>query len=700
MENGGAPARDPSHPVVKKRASPLIRRGTYKFINEKLKGDQYILGDAYNDKKLAESREDWAITESKPYLRYVKLLSKAWPHLRLLADFMEVGTTPLRWDPSYPGGYKGNKKLEQTKRAGRTNVCLLQYTSTEVLAPIRYKTSKKLETGLATDTTAGKQVKLKLYVVEDLSRDVIELLGSHFKIEPDCFRAHILDYAWYNIRDYWRDPSGLDLVARRQRWFQLRFVRARYFETGQVFTEGFEEAQDFNVFRRPDDDNNKAFFDNKDSKVALMRSKATFWTNPGSGSEPTIAVLFLDPTIRKGSSLWRGYRNWAQMPEMSELNLQQVATNGAAPGGGAPATVTTPVSPTPNVRPVSSGGAPIPSGTDAQDHAPDAGDDLVPPGPTQKSFFEDFIFWAQRPDAFLGEEDAWAAAVSDGGAAAADDSDHDPSLIHVPAKAMLHLICAEWLTISDYVKTRLNQIEWEVAHPNDFLRAPIDRTLSKLHAWRRFVPLYREMVSETLLRVFRIQPTNSSSAMQHNNTKQSKCPVHARHRPTASSSSSRPLRGEGLEQRHGSGATADTTGSEHGFHRNLGVNEYRQDFELVQSYMEEFQQRIDRLTHVATAAINIEDSRRGISDNNNLQRLTYLATFFIPMSFVAALMSMQPDVTQLGDTAKIWAEVSLPSGVVIMAVIFVVSVPWFTAFLRRFPWFGTWRPFKLRSSDS
>lgn len=39
------------------------------------------------------------------YLEYLKLLSSKWPHLQLLADFMEVGTTPVRWNSSVPGGY-------------------------------------------------------------------------------------------------------------------------------------------------------------------------------------------------------------------------------------------------------------------------------------------------------------------------------------------------------------------------------------------------------------------------------------------------------------------------------------------------------------------------------------------------------------------------------------------------------------------
>lgn len=42
-------------------------------------------------------------------------------------------------------------------------------------------------------------VRLRLFVVEDLSREVIETLGSKFDIDPSFFREHLVDYVWYNI---------------------------------------------------------------------------------------------------------------------------------------------------------------------------------------------------------------------------------------------------------------------------------------------------------------------------------------------------------------------------------------------------------------------------------------------------------------------------------------------------------------------
>jgi hypothetical protein len=211
------------------------------------------------------------------YLTHVKNLSTKWPHLQLLADFMEIGTTPLRW----PGMRdKIPKNDERKERAGRTNVTRLDYLNDGSVVSERYNNPASLKTAL----TGGNLEKdadkrgLRLFVVEDLSRDVIEHLGRHLDIEPDFFREQIFDYAWSNTRDRWVNPPNLDMVARRNRWVSIRFVTARYFETQSCFQEGFREAQLFNVYRRPDDDqNNQSVWDDREAIVGVTRTRASFW---------------------------------------------------------------------------------------------------------------------------------------------------------------------------------------------------------------------------------------------------------------------------------------------------------------------------------------------------------------------------------------------------------------------------------------
>lgn len=433
----------------------------------------------------------------------------------------------------------------------RTKVCLLEYPK-EGPGVEEKRCNDIVDLKDCLDMMGeNESVKMRLFVVEDLSRDVIEALGYHFKIDPSFFREHIVDYAWYNTSkqyatavrnqavclastitwltefaagDWWRDPPNLDIVSRRQNWFQLRFVRARNFLNNKLFFDGADESKKFNVFRRLDRDFNSNNFWDKHGKeeamVGLTRSRATCWIQApeqknGKIEGITYGVLLLDPTVETGNPLWLKYRNWAKTPPVGE---------------------------------------PAPTGS-----------------PPCDNFFEDFIYWAKRPDTFNTPESA-----------------RSTSPICAPTQALLHLVCTEWLTMVDYIKTRLNQVDWGIAFPSDFLEKEeqIDEHLTKLHHWRRVVPLYREMIAETFLRVFR--ETAHPNRMH---------PGRNIHEPAHKSVSAL-------------GPLMDTE----------CINAYQQDFALVLGYMEEFQSRIDRLTDVVTAVINMGDSRRGYKDNKNLRR--------------------------------------------------------------------------------
>ncbi|TRX94479.1 hypothetical protein FHL15_004634 [Xylaria flabelliformis] len=135
----------------------------------------------------------------------LKSISSEWSHLRLLADFMEVGTNPLRWRNFY-GDDKNNTYTYPDDPNYRSYLSdgsvkfLGNCTTPEQLGDALEKFSKP-EKG---EEPAGTHVKLKLSVVEDLSHEVIERLGYRFDTDPDFFRSHIHDYAWYNIRDLTR----------------------------------------------------------------------------------------------------------------------------------------------------------------------------------------------------------------------------------------------------------------------------------------------------------------------------------------------------------------------------------------------------------------------------------------------------------------------------------------------------------------
>ncbi|PSR82100.1 hypothetical protein BD289DRAFT_339377, partial [Coniella lustricola] len=358
---------------------------------------------------------------SNDYATYVKTLVPGWPHLELLADFMDAGTAPMRWNPEYPGGYPEDpieKQKQRLERMARTNVTILDYSDAGQ-PPVRWRYTspnglrERIEKLKSDD--GSKPPKFRLIVSEDLSREVIEILGSQYDVDPSFFREHLTDNIWYNLKDWWRDPPNLDIVSRGQNWFQMRFSRPRWFNDPEAFKAASAEVEKFNVIRQLQGDfSNSGLWDKhangeKDTNIGHVRTRATFWIqnstasaatetqhDPARPTKPVVAILLLDPTMRGGHPLWRLYRNWNRVPSLSEVST-------------------------------------IPPG---------------PPAVNTSSFYEYFIYWASRPGAF------------DFGTAHSGHGDLSP--ICLPLQALLHIICNEWLTIVDYIKTRLNQVDWEI----------------------------------------------------------------------------------------------------------------------------------------------------------------------------------------------------------------------------------------------
>ncbi|KAF5625587.1 hypothetical protein F52700_8952 [Fusarium sp. NRRL 52700] len=552
------------------------------------------LGDAYQDNKkdevksrLRDDGEDWeGLGNRGPYFNYVKSLSKRWPQLELLHDFMEVGTVPTRWC-IFPGEEKekkeqrrytydvdiGKRREQQEKRATKMNVALLEFKDDGQIQKDpnnNIGTPDDLRTATKKSRNPGSDVKFSLFVVEDLSRDVIETLGSELAIDPRFFRAHITDYAWNNIRDRWREPSILQVDAKRQTWFQLRLIRSRYFENQDQLTRAKAQVNEFNVMRRLDADKNQIFWDKNpdptmwerlaggysedkdgmngrvDAKVGHMRSRATFWLHP----ESTIGVLLLEPTPEAGYPLWRGYPNWDELPA-----------------------------------------------SDTNDVPPDAvRDPQIPPSLRSKdsgnsmSWFEDYIFWAQRTENFAKLTDSGNQALS------------------IPIQCLLHLVCGEWLTFADYLNARLNQIDWGIINPSFFPESGgtdhQKQSLRKLHFWRRWVPQARDMLQATMNQVIDDKDKEVEKSFKL----------------------------------------------------------YEDDLEIIKKRLEDYETRIDRLSTVVNSTISLTDA-------SNTSKLTILASFFIPPSLVAALLSMNMDpLIGLGDTLKWWAVASFVAVTILFTI--------------------------------
>ncbi|KAL9094418.1 MAG: hypothetical protein Q9165_003268 [Trypethelium subeluteriae] len=247
-----------------------------------------------------------------PYLKYLKSISSGWPHLRYLADWMEVTTAPVKW--------KFLKEADRAERASRTRIAMLDFQRGQKVSRIDILDAESLAALLNDKDVDHDHVETRLFVIEDLSRDVVELLGARFGIDPLFFRGHISDYLWYNTRDPWVELPDLDIVSRTRSFSHIRYVQPRYFKSPDSLKQASREAGSFNVLRRLDNDrNHETIFDEEGTSVALIRSKSSFWIRPNKAYESgVLGVLLVDPTVTEGYPLWAGYRNFSPTPGMED----------------------------------------------------------------------------------------------------------------------------------------------------------------------------------------------------------------------------------------------------------------------------------------------------------------------------------------------------------------------------------------------
>lgn len=176
---------------------------------------------------------------------------------------------------------------ERMTRYGKVKVCLLQYGQDEKqpIGEMRCQTTESLTAALDS-LTADSSSKANLIVVEDLSRDAIELLGSRFDVDPSFFRQQLADYAWYNIGSWWRDPPNLDVTSSGQNWFTIRFLRTRRFKDKKSLEAGRAKSREFNVYRRLDVDRNENpnWHGDIGQEVVIghVRSRASIWIEPSA----------------------------------------------------------------------------------------------------------------------------------------------------------------------------------------------------------------------------------------------------------------------------------------------------------------------------------------------------------------------------------------------------------------------------------
>ena len=191
------------------------------------------------------------------------------------------------------------------------------------------------------------------------------------------------------------------------------------------------------------------------------------------------------------------------------------------------------------------------------------------------------------------------------------DTMRRPKAFALPA---LKLVLSDWHNVIRYMTAQISLIEWQIELPDwgQSARFVDDKIMRRLHPWRRNISLYRAMVTDAMHRLYQEQTTPQPG-------------------PT---------------------------------HRGSGLQSLSADFQLILEDIDSIQTHIAQLVSVATAFQSLDESRRAMDQNNNVARLTYLATLFIPLSFVSGFLSMVPDVTALKRTFWVFFVIAIPLTIV------------------------------------
>lgn len=249
-----------------------------------------------------------------PYMQYLEILSKKFPYVEYMLLWMLVGCAPPKWR------FLKHSPGSRAERVARTHVSIIEYDSSGSVTENRCRDSQALRTALS---GIGQDIDVRLFVVEDLSRDVVEMLGSYFQLDPTFFLSHLSDHLFHNVSDRWASRPDISLTARHRLHLSVDFLRARFFATEEDFEAAERESGMFNVLRRLDSDRSRTLRINPASdptfSVSIGRSKASSWWRPAEHGQPLTGVLLVDPTVSTGLPLWGKNRPFEPLPTMDAV---------------------------------------------------------------------------------------------------------------------------------------------------------------------------------------------------------------------------------------------------------------------------------------------------------------------------------------------------------------------------------------------
>jgi hypothetical protein len=196
------------------------------------------------------------------------------------------------------------------ERCSRTNVTLLEYLNEQDPTVASVTTAQDLKnllesTALTSTSGATSSPPLRVYIVEDLSPKVIELLGSRFAIDPHFFQEQLGDIDS-------PIPPVPSAGSKHRQWLSLRHVRVRkcYWYPAGLYSwnvrRKFQELHrtDFNI------------------RIGTIETKTTIWLSKDKRCHDAfIGVVLVDPTVNPGFPHWNDRANWLLLCQVIKMDL-------------------------------------------------------------------------------------------------------------------------------------------------------------------------------------------------------------------------------------------------------------------------------------------------------------------------------------------------------------------------------------------
>jgi hypothetical protein len=505
---------------------------------------------------LSELMEPYKSSEY-PYLRCIRSLRDSGRHedLHDLTCWMEATIEPKpRTSVCLRGGLKTISQDTRTKTA----VTFLEHKPNMPPSVTSLIKAEDLERALlgevATSTTiqtdSAQECTLKIFLVEDLSTDVMEIFGSRFGIDPLFFGNHFnslplrMDYRSERTTSY--EPMRLNATKRSRNWFTLENVRLlEFFEfwfpdettERQSRMEALSSVRDPNMVRTLGYCPLRHGLDRWQDP--LVPTRTSFWIDEDRHDHNALVVIVLvDPT--PGSS-------WADPFRDECISISRISLRERSPS------------------------------------------------------------WCERiVDLTIRCLESHPSTTSNA---------IENMVIMYPT---VMTICAEWLYVCQKAEEYLDWVDALFETRSGDIAADIDRALSGLDMWSRHIQTSKRILTRTLQDVL---------------------PMAIR------------LVAKRLPQHKGQ--------------KNKDMIDELKD---ILRDLDEIQKRVDRLIDRGRAEMQLTAARESLMESHNLARLTWLATIFIPLTFLSGLFSIDSNLGSLANSFKTYFELAIPLAIAALSV--------------------------------